>query len=40
VPENLKVRGGKELFTVTVTYNTLVLYGKVEASKKVLIEGI
>jgi hypothetical protein len=33
VPKDLKLAGDRETFTATVTYETLELYGKVEASR-------
>jgi hypothetical protein len=32
VPKDLKVAGDKETFVATLTYNTLDLYGKMEAT--------
>jgi hypothetical protein len=34
VPKDLKLSGEKEVFTITVTYQTHELYGKVEAWRK------
>jgi hypothetical protein len=33
VPEDIKLTGKSETFTITVLYDTLELYGKVEASR-------
>jgi hypothetical protein len=37
VPKDLKPSGKTETFTVTVKYETMALYGKVEASRKVVV---
>jgi hypothetical protein len=37
VPKDLKLAGKTETFTVTVTYETHELYGKVEASRKIVL---
>jgi hypothetical protein len=37
VPEDIKLAGKSETFTVTVSYDTLELYGKIEASRKIVI---
>jgi len=37
VPENLKLSGNEETFTVTVTYDTQELYGTVVGSREVTI---
>jgi hypothetical protein len=37
VPEDLKLAGKSETFTITVTYDTLELYGKVEASRNITV---
>jgi hypothetical protein len=37
VPKDLKLSGGAETFTVTVNYETLDLYGKVKASRLVVV---
>jgi hypothetical protein len=37
VPKDLKLAGESETFTITVRYNTLELYGKVEASRKIVV---
>jgi hypothetical protein len=37
VPKDLKLSGKSETFTVTVKYDTLNLYGKVEASRPVVV---
>jgi hypothetical protein len=37
VPSGLEVSGDKETFTATVTYDTGELYGKVEASWKLVV---
>jgi hypothetical protein len=34
VPKDFKLPGKTETYTITVTYDTLELYGKVEASRK------
>ncbi len=34
MPKDVRLSDGKGEFTVTVTYDTLELYGKVEASRK------
>jgi hypothetical protein len=33
VPEDIKLAGDKETFTITVRYDTQELYGKVEAAR-------
>jgi len=38
VPENLDLKGGRGRFTVTVTYDTLELYGKVVGSREIIVE--
>jgi hypothetical protein len=35
VPEDIDLKGKSETFTITVRYDTLELYGKVEASRTV-----
>jgi len=37
VPKDLKLAGKTETFTVTVKYDTLELYGRVEASRTVVL---
>jgi hypothetical protein len=37
VPKDLKLAGKSETFTATVVYDTLELYGKVEASRKIVV---
>jgi hypothetical protein len=37
VPKDLKLAGKTETFTATVKYDTKELYGKVEASRKLII---
>jgi hypothetical protein len=37
VPKDLKLAGKTETFTVTVKYDTLELYGTVEASRNVVL---
>ena len=37
MPEDLPLRGEEERFTITVSYDTLELYGKVEASREFVI---
>lgn len=37
IPKNLKLTGKEEAFTVTVVYDTLELYGKIKASRKIVI---
>jgi len=37
VPKDLKLRGKQETFTVKVTYETLELYGKVEATRQIVV---
>jgi hypothetical protein len=39
VPKDLKFPGKKATFTVTVTYDTQELYGRVQASRMVVIES-
>jgi hypothetical protein len=39
VPKDLKLAGKRETFTATVTYETLDLYGKVQAVRKVVVEA-
>jgi len=39
VPKDLKLAGPKEAFTVTVRYDTLELYGKVEASRVFIVSS-
>jgi hypothetical protein len=34
VPKDLKLVGKREVFTITATYDTLELYGKVQGSRK------
>ncbi len=38
VPTNLELAGKKETFTIEVTYDTLELYGRVTASRKIVVE--
>jgi hypothetical protein len=38
VPEDLNLKGGRERFTITVTFDTLELYGKVTGSREVVVE--
>jgi hypothetical protein len=37
VPNDLKLTGNEETFTVTVHYDTLELYGKVSASRSITV---
>jgi hypothetical protein len=37
VPEDLKLKGKRERFTIQATYDTLDLYGKVQAVRPVFI---
>jgi len=37
VPEELEINGDEEELTVTVTYETQKLYGKVTAQRKIMI---
>jgi hypothetical protein len=37
VPDALKLSGKEERFTITVKYDTLELYGKVEASRTITV---
>jgi hypothetical protein len=37
VPKDLKLAGKSETFSVTVRYDTQDLYGKVEASRKIVL---
>jgi hypothetical protein len=37
VPKDLKLAGKEEAFTLTVSYDTLELYGKVTASRQVAV---
>jgi hypothetical protein len=37
VPDNLKINGNEETFNVQVQYDTLELYGKVTATRQVII---
>jgi hypothetical protein len=37
VPKDLKLAGKSETFTITVTFETMELYGKVEASRKITV---
>jgi hypothetical protein len=37
VPKDIRLTGKSETFTITVKYDTLELYGKVEASRTVTI---
>jgi hypothetical protein len=37
VPEDLELADKSETFTITVAYDTLELYGKVEASRKITV---
>jgi hypothetical protein len=39
VPKDLKLAGKSETFTVTVTYDTLELYGKVQDSRKITVSS-
>jgi hypothetical protein len=39
VPENLKLNGRQETFNVEVRYDTLELYGQVNASRAITIGG-
>jgi hypothetical protein len=38
VPKDLKVSGEKETFVATLTYDTLDLYGKMEATVQLVVE--
>jgi len=37
VPKDLKLAGKQERFTITASYDTLELYGKVQASRTIVI---
>ena len=37
MPKEIKLAGKQETFTVTVSYDTLELYGKVEASRQFVV---
>jgi hypothetical protein len=37
VPEDIKLAGKSETFTVTVKYDTKELYGKIESSRTIII---
>jgi len=37
VPKDLKIKGNEETFIITVNYDTLELYGKIAATRKVVI---
>jgi uncharacterized FlgJ-related protein len=37
VPEDLKLNGNKEIFTITVNYDTQQLYGKISAQRQFVI---
>jgi hypothetical protein len=39
VPKDLKLAGKSEQFTITVVFDTLELYGKVQATRKFTIQG-
>jgi hypothetical protein len=39
VPEDIKLAGESETFTITVRYDTLELYGKVEGSRAFEVRG-
>ncbi len=39
MPEDLDLKGGPGRFTVTVTYDTLELYGKVVGSREIIVEN-
>ena len=39
MPKDLKLAGKREVFTATVTYDTLDLYGKVQAARKFTVEA-
>jgi len=39
VPKDQKLSGEKEVFTITVTYQTQELYGKVEAWRRCVISA-
>jgi hypothetical protein len=39
VPKDLKLSGKTETFTITVKYDTQELYGKVEASRKLVVKA-
>jgi hypothetical protein len=38
VPKDLKISGEKETYVATITYDTLDLYGKMEATVKLAFE--
>ncbi len=40
MPKDLKVTGKQETFVATITYDTLDLYGKMEATLPVVIEAV
>jgi len=37
VPKDLKIKGNEESFTITVNYDTLELYGRLTASRNIVI---
>ena len=37
MPKDLKLAGKRETLTVTVVYDTLELYGKIEASREIVL---
>jgi hypothetical protein len=37
VPEDFKPKGGKERLTITVNYDTQTLYGRVQASREIIV---
>ncbi|NQU23193.1 MAG: hypothetical protein HQ567_18090 [Candidatus Nealsonbacteria bacterium] len=40
VPKDLEISGEKETFTATLTCDTRDLYGKIEASREIVIEAL
>ncbi len=38
MPNDLELKGGRERFTITITFDTLDLYGKVVGSREVVVE--
>jgi hypothetical protein len=39
VPSDLKLSGDQETFTVTVTYDTQILYGKFDATWQIVLKA-
>jgi hypothetical protein len=40
VPKDLKINGKQETFVATISYDTLDLYGKVEATLPIVVEAL